>query len=135
MREIKFRGLNVNGEWIYGYPTIFEGENKQIISNMVGQSFIQGFNRETLGQYTGLKDKNGKEIYEGDIVKAIDCYCEWGQPEEILFESGCFGFFRHSDSKRDTGIWENIGDDYDTENCIEVIGNKFENPELLDGNL
>ncbi len=79
-----------------------------------------------LVQYTGLKDKNGKEIYEGDIVKAASqgsntvCTVKWGQ--------GRVGFFIHA-----PGICWNLsgsGKDYDQE-TVEIIGNIYENPELL----
>jgi uncharacterized phage protein (TIGR01671 family) len=80
-------------------------------------------------QYTGLKDKNGKEIYEGDILNNIEAVdIAWRQVVE--FETGAFwrkDISKGDDSQWEFDGWETVGEDW------EVIGNIYENPELLEG--
>ena len=84
-------------------------------------------------QYTGLKDKNSKEIYEGDIVKVNDDFDKYGlnagEIYEVYFNAGgfrCKPKYESSIARGDKGFWIDNGNDY------EVIGNIHENPELLE---
>lgn len=79
----------------------------------------RGWGEEEFGsmQFTGLKDKNGKDIFEGDIIKVN------GRNMEVFFEDGYFGWGRQHDGKYS---FDPLGDEK-----IEVIGNIYENPELL----
>jgi len=67
MREIKFKGLGVDGKWWYG-ETKPQGENHVNLATFFANLHAGAINPETLGEYTGLHDKKGTEIYEGDIL-------------------------------------------------------------------
>lgn len=145
MRKTKFRGIDKKREeWVYGHYYAF-GERTYIIEpgkTGVPEQHIEVIPR-SVGQYTGLSDKKNVEIYEGDIMKRkashiVDMLCKKCgnaiSPLEkdyihdvIVFDEGSFkGQF---DIKR-AGYFDTISV-YPLDLC-EVIGNVYENPELLD---
>ena len=121
MREILFRGKRKNGEWVIGYYTLWN-EKHCIYDGVVYYTVIP----ETVGQYTGLTDKNGKKIFEGDILEHTV------QPV-ILVNRGVVNW----DIKNARWAMQlktmNPSFSMFDHNSYEVIGNIHDNPELLKG--
>lgn len=118
MREIKFRGKRLdNGEWVYGYYFQgFTGISYILVmhDHILRMTEMYEVDPSTIGQYTGLKDKNGKEIYEGDIIKFL-----WDKKTCIDVIKFSAPMFSPSNSVR----WSLQKD--------EIIGNIHDNPELI----
>ena len=121
MREIKFRGLSLTGYWIYGNLDN-QGNMVEIFNRDDGMFSKSVVMPKTIGQYTGLKDKDGKEIYEGDILefsKGSIMYVEWDDD---------FKIFVLTDPRINLKNGS-IGNWYVEK--TKIIGNIFENKELL----
>ena len=131
MREILFRGKWAYGdEWIYGVPVKCYDGDWQIVTNCTKTTVIP----ETVGQYTGLTDKNGKRVFEGDIVAFDDSDGGYEYQDTVTN----IGEVKYSDlSFYFTDRVAVEMDDFYIKNgkCedIEVIGNTHDNPELLKG--
>ena len=139
MREILFRGKRKdNGKWAEGYY-MDDGYINQPFTELGGRfdDTIE-VDPETVGQYTGLTDKNGKKIFEGDIVKCLDMIneiefisvVEFGNPNGTYSWGWQLKHIKGDKPNFDILLWvemEEIGA------YIEVIGNIHDNPELLKG--
>lgn len=125
MSEILFRGKRVdNGEWVEGY---YSPVNIPITGNMghfinVGGYRAVEIDPETVSQFTGLCDKNGVKIFEGDIIKYFD---DWIGKIEYDSDSALF-VVSFVDGDDDNFGRVSCGD-------CEVIGNIYDNPESFDG--
>ena len=155
MREYRFRGKEIDtGKWVYGGlfkepapPQCFEKalEDKYWIVypnprympdwNLPYEMVRTDVNPKTIGQYTGIKDENGKEIYSGDIIEFsydmfvgnFDTFVAKGK---VVFKEGAFYvevFENERTTKDEAYLLYSINLD-----TIEVIGNIYDNPELLE---
>ena len=138
MREILFRGKRIdNGEWAVGYLGVFkdgtqiyvpfteEEERKyrgHIFSAIGGLWYA--VDPSTVGQYTGLTDKNGKRIFEGDIVEGVDYDADDGFGV-VCWNDGAF--------EVGNGSWCGTFHDNYFGRDFEIIGNIHDNPELMGG--
>jgi uncharacterized phage protein (TIGR01671 family) len=113
-REIKFRAWDTETK-----EMSYDFLNKHWLRVCIESPYVE------LMQYTGLKDKDGREIFEGDIV-GVNAYLGHGYGRKVVFRNGCFGFEAVPNVSEEIcylEVW--------TEN-VEIIGNEFENPELLE---
>lgn len=141
MREIKFRGKRLdNGEWIYGSLLVshFKDDKKEryFITQFSGNyTFEHEVDPATVGQFTGLKDKSGREIWEGDIFKEDGSgivRSVFRVPGGLAFEDNpvSFGYDHRAPVYPYSSIAEMQSVSWLSQ-CCEVIGNIHDNPELL----
>ena len=124
MRTIKFRGKKPsNGVWVYG-SLVYSNEIAAAIYYQTGNGLVKIMdwayvNPDTVCQFTGFLDKNGKEIYEGDILDFN------GIIVEVRFVRGVFAFLA------DGNLDEELCGDCRTDLFAKVIGNIYENSDML----
>ena len=132
MRDIKFRGKSIDSnKWVYGSLMIDKWDNSYVIypiNDKVEDLVGEPVDCDSIGQYTGITNKNGKEIYEGDIVKYVDNMCKVEFVACVKYDAPSFEFWDTDDMYCGIELCESIkGEDE-----IEVIGNIYDNPELLE---
>lgn len=147
MREILFRGKCIKRDgWAYGEfhiddicrATIEIPRNKHTDKSIPRLSLIS---LETVGQYTGMKDKNGVKIFEGDIVRRHEEPFNLTDVGVVVYNEAIGSFRLHVEKSGTTKRYDFVASDTYNDSfrhvkckaTFEVIGNKFDNPELLEG--
>ena len=144
MREILFRGKRTdNGEWVKGDLIHRKVWGHEVIIIRVSDGGFDCYEEyevipETVGQYTGLKDKNGKKIFEGDIVRLTDEHNEMEWTAVVVFgnPNGDYNWgwqlnaIEEFDGNKDILLWADMEE---SGAYCEIIGNVHDNQELMEG--
>ena len=132
MREIKFRGKRLdNGEWIEG-DLLRMLDHWFIFPNPAPEGIDKyAVDPATIGQYTGLKDKNGKEIYEGDVIRS-PLSEDKTRPHRIFYHTGNAAFMGALVDRKEL-CYLRLDQDWIYKFGKEVIGNIHDNSEFLKG--
>ena len=127
MKEIKFRGKRLdNGEWLYGSLVILNG--RYFIFDDANRHEVDP---ATVGQYTGLKDNNGKEIYEGDVIRS-PLSEDKTRPHRIFYHTGNAAFMGALVDRKEL-CYLRLDQDWIYKFGKEVIGNIHDNSEFQKG--
>lgn len=132
MREILFRGKRKgNGEWVYGNYAVTDNNEKQhfIFQN---KAFEFEVDPETVGQYTGIIDDNGKKIFEGDILSITNDDPDYDYITKVYLDCNTLCVDVQGQDYDCTSIGFAIGIWDDECDRLEVIGNIYDNPEMLE---
>lgn len=140
MNDFLFRALTAfTREWVYGYPIrgVCNTQNLWMMyipaANPGEYSHAVFIDETTLGMWTGLQDENGKKIFHGDIgvLTVFDHNgCDYQYNVEVIFDDACGLCFNEVPLG---GFWSYGYDVFDAESQFEIIGNRWDNPELLEG--
>lgn len=146
MREILFRGKAINrencyhrteyknGEWVYGLVTkLYDEKFENLPAEMTDINGISNIeiDYKTINQYTGLTDDNGNKIFEGDIIRVKSLDWDYEYITKVYYSSHtlCVNLYNQDYDYTSIGFANDV---WDEENSVlEVVGNIYDNPELL----
>lgn len=128
MRELKFRAYDtIDKKWLFGYDYGnlggFSLIGEVVLFGQLNQVSLERWNDVSIMQYTGLTNNDNVQVYEGDLIEHYD-----GQICEVVFGKKTLGFGYHYQYKTN---WNTVDKFYRLDKKVKVIGNKYQNPELL----
>lgn len=133
MREILFRGkLKSNDEWSFGNLNV---SLRAIVIITPDKTPIGKYGQiipETVGQFTGLTDKNGKKIFEGDIIRQVNSYDNLEMTGVVRFSKSSQFVISHTYTEKENCYKRGKKKAFAIKTNCEIIGNIYDNPELLD---
>lgn len=133
MREILFRGkLKSNDEWSFGNLNV---SLRAIVIITPDKTPIGKYGQiipETVGQFTGLTDKNGKKFFEGDIIRQVNSYDNLEMTGVVRFSKSSQFVISHTYTEKENCYKRGKKKAFAIKTNCEIIGNIYDNPELLD---
>lgn len=136
MREILFRGKplgNLHGKFIYGSLGVIDTNLCAIYHCFeFDDDEMQLVDIGTVGQYTGLTDKNGKKIFEGDIIRQINSYDNLEMTGVVRFSKSAQFVISHTYTEKENCYKRGKKKAFAIKTNCEIIGNIYDNPELLE---
>lgn len=125
MRDILFRGKRLKDDkWIYGYLASADTINNINRVDMGNEDVDE----ETIGQWTGFMDENRTYIFEGDVLEYSYCIDDYDEPgtyrSVVSFKNGIFCLDNDEEISLSYIFWN-------TDDCVNVLGNVYDNPELM----
>lgn len=148
MREILFRAKAINrikgreyrtsyknGDWVYGLVTeMYDDRFPNLPATMRNTDGVSNIDVDykSIGQYTGLTDKNGKKIFEGDIIKQINSYDKLEMTGFVRFSKSSQFIISHTYTEKENCYKRGKKKAFAIKTNCEIIGNIYDNPELLE---
>lgn len=135
IKGLEYRTSYKNGDWVYGLVTeMYDDRFPNLPATMRNTDGVSNIDVDykSIGQYTGLTDKNGKKIFEGDIIKQINSYDKLEMTGFVRFSKSSQFVISHTYTEKENCYKRGKKKAFAIKTNCEIIGNIYDNPELLE---